>query len=100
MCVNVCFIFFVNSNWILENFISCYLAYQRPNCETSIFSVVQNMVINEVFGFLNPRYRSVASNYVKYDLYTPRNRYEAQSLQTDDIDMLNSSNFNPKWQTR
>lgn len=80
--------------------LSADLSYKRGNCDVSIFSVIQDMLKNEVKALLNPRLRYLGSQRIHYDLYTPLNREERQILRTGDVKSLRSSNFNPKWPVR
>ncbi|XP_013099088.2 pancreatic triacylglycerol lipase isoform X1 [Stomoxys calcitrans] len=76
------------------------LSYKPGNCDISIFSVVQDMLRNEVRALLNPRLRYLASQQIHYDLYTTLNANERQILRTGDTKRLRGSYFNPKWPVR
>ncbi|XP_075144904.1 sex-specific enzyme 2 [Haematobia irritans] len=75
-------------------------SYKQNHCDISIFSVIQDMLRNEVRALLNPRSRYLASQQIRYDLYTTLNPDERQILQTGDVKRLRSSYFNPKWPVR
>uniref|UniRef100_A0A1I8ME89 Lipase domain-containing protein n=1 Tax=Musca domestica TaxID=7370 RepID=A0A1I8ME89_MUSDO len=76
------------------------LSYRPGQCDISIFSVVQDMLRNEVRALLNPRLRYLASQQMHYDLYTSLNPNERHILRTGDVKALRRSHFNPKWPLR
>lgn len=65
-----------------------------------MLSVVQTMFRNEIQAILNPRFRSLNNQRVRFDLYTPLNPYDSEVLKTNDVNSLRNSNFNPNWPTR
>lgn len=76
------------------------MSYQKDECEGSVFSVVQDVLRNEVMALLNPRFRILGSQRIHYDLYTSLNPYEGQILRTGDVRALKKSHFNPTWPVR
>lgn len=58
------------------------------------------MLQKEVQALLNPRLRSLRTQRIHYDLYTPYNINERQILRLGDIRALRDSQFNPNWPVR
>lgn len=85
--------------YLTEN-VASHFADEKNSCEVSMLSVVQTMFRNEIQSILNPRFRSLNNQRVRFDLYTPSNPYDSQVLQSNDVNSLRKSNFNAKWPTR
>lgn len=68
-------------------------------CEPLTIEMVASLVTKEIHRLLEPRLRLQAKK-LSFDLYTRRNPYERQILNTGDEKALISSHFNSSWPVR